>query len=241
MARPPRKLPLLAVLTCAALAPACRRPPAPLPVAVPKPVVPPMVHQPVPPAELPLFAPRAFQPLALDGALTESIWRAAAHSGPFADEQTGQPAVPHSELRLADDGERLLLGLYAADEDIVAKAKQTDPLDPADDAFIVHIQHPGGTAPYELYVSANGTIRETAAAPAATAQHLAASSCAVELDGSLNNPDDDDEEWVVECIVPLARLGAHIGDTLEFAVKRCDTPKNAARRCGVWRRRVQIQ
>ena len=241
MARPLRRLPLLAVLACAALAPACRRPPAPLPVTVPKPVAPPIVHQPVPPAELPLFAPRAFQPLAVDGALTESIWRAAAHSGPFTDETTSQPAVPHSELRLADDGERLLLGLYAADENIVAKAKKSDPLDPADDAFVVHIQHPGDAAPYELYVSANGTIRETLPASTAAAPKLAATSCAVELDGSLNNPDDDDEEWVVECIVPLARFGAHIGDTLEFAVKRCDTPKNAARRCGVWHRRVQIQ
>ncbi len=240
MARPHRKLATLLLLASCTLAPACRRPPAPLPVAVPKPApAPPANPRPVTQPELPLLAPRTSQPIALDGELSESVWRAATHSGGFSDEKTGLLAVPHSELRLANDGTRILLGLYAADEDIVAAAaKPTTPTTVEEDAFEVQIQRPGVDPPYQLWIWADGERRQAgvdAHAPTASA------TCAIEMDGTLNKPDDDDEEWVAECMIPFTAIGARVGDTLAITVRRCDTPKIGGKRCGVWHGRAQLQ
>lgn len=184
----------------------------------------------------PLLAPRVQQSLALDGELSESAWREAGHSGGFTDEKTGRLAVPHSELRVAGDGERLLLGLYAADENIADMAKKGEAPDQEDDAFIVHIRRVGDGGSQDLTVSANGAVRDERP----DGSRLGA-ACAVEMDGTMNNATDDDEEWVAECVVPFKTLGIHIGDMLELSVKRCDTPKGSARRCGVWQRRVLLQ
>jgi hypothetical protein len=61
---------------------------------------------------------------------------------------------------------------------------------------------------------------------------------AVDLDGTTNDPSDEDEEWVVEAAIPLASLGlaARPGATLRLSLERCDVPKGSSRRCGVWGR-----
>ena len=214
-----------------ALALACRRPPtptvAPLPVPAP-------LQRPAPPPQPGLPVPRVPAAIALDGELAETVWREALHSGPFKDTATGALAVPHSELRLAHDGQRLLLGLYAADENIAVHGKG----DGEDDGFLVQIQNVGGGASYVFSVAANSVVRE---GPLDAPVGKTAATCALEMDGTLNDAADDDEEWVAECLVPMAPLSAKIGDTLEVTVKRCDTPKNATRRCGLWHERVQLQ
>jgi hypothetical protein len=178
-----------------------------------------------------LPVPRVPAAIAVDGELAEQAWRDALHSGPFKDMATGVLAVPHSELRLAHDGQRLLLGLYAADENITVTGAD-------DDGFLVQIQNVAGGASYMFSVAANGTVRE---GPLDAPVGKTAAGCAVEMDGTLNDAVDDDEEWVAECLVPMAPLSAKIGDTLDLTVKRCDTPKNATRRCGIWHQRVQLQ
>ena len=228
----------LAVLLLASAVLACRRPPARTvaPAVVAKPVAKPQAP---PPPELPLFLPRVLQPLAVDGELAESVWRDAAHSGGFRDEKSDKLGIPHSEARLANDGERLLLGLYAADEDIQAHAKAGTPFDARDDVFVVQIQRVGDAASYQIEATANGTVRETVTPPASKPRPRA--TCAVELDGTVNDATDDDEEWVVECVLPFGALDVRIGDTLLVSARRCDTPKGADKRCGLWQRRVQIQ
>ncbi len=235
MARQLPKYLTASLLVVGALAPGCRRPPKPTVAPVPQPVLA-APRAPAAPPELPLFAPRVLAPLAVDGELAETVWRDAAHSGGFADETTGKLGVPHSELRIANDGQRVLLGLYAADEDIVAYATKGAPFDARDDTFVVQFERAGSNAGYQLEVTANGTVRESPADPAAVG-----AVCAVEMDGTLNVPADDDEEWVAECIIPFASMHATIGDTLLVTARRCDTPKGATRRCGTWQRRVQLQ
>jgi hypothetical protein len=51
----------------------------------------------------------------------------------------------------------------------------------------------------------------------------------VDMDGTLNDASDLDEEWVVEARVP--RAGLPHGD-VPVHVRRCDTPKDGVRRCG---------
>ncbi len=223
------------LLTCV-VASGCRRPPT---RTVAPPVNAPM-PKPVPPPEVPLLAPRLQATLAVDGELSEPAWREAAHSGGFRDDVSGSLAVPHSELRIATDGQRLLLGLYAADEDIVAKTQKADAPDANDDLFHVHLSRVDDGTTYDLRVAANGVVRENGAATGEK-PNLPHATCAVEMDGTLNDAHDDDEEWVAECLLPFAILGLRVGDTLAFDVRRCDTPKGVARRCASWKRRVQLQ
>ena len=62
-----------------------------------------------------------------------------------------------------------------------------------------------------------------------------------DLDGTLDDPRDDDEEWVVELAIPYSLLGIRgtPDQSLSFSVKRCDTPKGRATVCGAWPRTGQ--
>ncbi len=57
-----------------------------------------------------------------------------------------------------------------------------------------------------------------------------------ELDGTVNNPEDVDEEWVIEMAVPFESIGmkGEKGESIGFAVHRCDTPKGEPRVCSGW-------
>jgi hypothetical protein len=116
----------------------------------------------------------------------------------------GAEARPYSQIRLPRDTERLYVGLYAADQDIRSS-----------DAFELTI---GGMA---VAVDAKGRIAP--AVPGARA--------AVDVDETIDDARDEDEEWVVELALPLAAIPA--GATAIRAA-RCDTPKDGVRRCGAW-------
>lgn len=117
----------------------------------------------------------------------------------------GKLARPYSEIRLLADAENVYVALYAADEDIEA-----------DDHFDVAI---GDVA---LRASADGTTTPPV-------------KSAIDRDGTLGKPDDDDEEWVVELAIPR-------GDMERVTVKasRCDTPKDRTQRCGSWTRELSL-
>ena len=119
----------------------------------------------------------------------------------------GKLARPYSEIRFLADADTLYVALYAADEDIEAS-----------DAFELQL------GPLALTAHADGAV-----APAMKA--------AIDRDGTLGNPKDDDEEWVVELAIPRAQLG---DGPLAITAKRCDTPKDGAPRCGQWARTLAL-
>jgi len=49
-----------------------------------------------------------------------------------------------------------------------------------------------------------------------------------DIDGTIDDPTDDDEEWTREIEVPF---DAAPGARVTFALHRCDTPKNGQERC----------
>ena len=57
-----------------------------------------------------------------------------------------------------------------------------------------------------------------------------------EVDGSINNPKDTDEEWAIELAIPFESLGmrGEPGENIGMSVSRCDTTKRAQRVCGGW-------
>ena len=157
-----------------------------------------------------LVIPQVVQPIHCDGELDEVAWRTPVRTGPFVDAKGGQ-AAPYSEARFLRDDKFLYLALYAADEDI----RSTD-------EFVVEL---GRTT---LHFSAAGKL-----SPA-----IAGAQVGVDLDGSLDDSTNDDEEWVVEAAVPLSALSFSRDGGLEARVSRCDTTKDGVKRCGSWKGRI---
>lgn len=118
-------------------------------------------------------------------------------------------ARPYSEALFLSDDQDLLIGLYAADEDV----RSTDGFDVA-------------IATLALRVDVRGRI--TPALPGARA--------AVDLDEetTIDRPDDDDEEWAIELAIPLDAIGGLRAAT-PAQIARCDTPKDGVTRCAAWR------
>ena len=142
---------------------------------------------------------RAAGDLTIDGELHEPAWNASAPMHAFLDR--GAEARPVSGVRLLHDAKRLYLGLYAADQDIHG-----------DERFDVVI---GDRA---LSIDPRGRVTPAAADVVA----------AVDVDGTLDDPSDEDEEWVIELAVPLP------ASPFALHVSRCDTPKDGIQRCGSW-------
>lgn len=179
--------------------------PPPLP---PPPPPPPHAQADRPP---PLVLPQVAMPIRCDGELDELAWRTPARTGPFTD-ATGAQAAPHSEARFLRDDHDLYIALYAADEDIRAS-----------DEFVVELG--SGRRRSTLHVTAGGALN-----PA-----IAGARVAVDVDGTVDEPSDDDEEWVVEAAIPLTAVPFGRTGTVNLQISRCDVTKDHIRRCGVWK------
>jgi hypothetical protein len=149
-----------------------------------------------------------------DGELVEAPWRASARTGTFLA-PGGTPARPYSDARFGwRDGE-LYVGLYAADEEIASR-----------DSFHLTFTTKGGVRTMD--VSPLGVVSSDGWAQGARVGH--------DLDGTLDAPNDDDEEWVIEMALPLAPLGLRgaPSEEIRVAIERCDTFHSGARGCGAW-------
>jgi hypothetical protein len=180
--------------------------------------------------------------LTVDGEFEDEAWRTHAGTGAFVGED-GAPLHPHSEARFTWDEESLYVLLYAADENIQAKRLNTDDRVWEDDSF--HLLFNDGTTEYALDVSARGVVadgrRRVGAVNADGSRpfdYVWASRARIssDVDGTYDDPSDDDEEWVLEMAIPLDSLGVSgdPNDRLAFMLRRCDTPKNSPRVCGTF-------
>jgi hypothetical protein len=195
---------------------------------------------------------RATGPIKPDGELNEPAWNAvAARTGPFVD-GSGAEARPYSEGRFLYDADNLYVALYAADNDIRARVTAHDGPVWTDDAFALHLtpdlvgpsdaQPPAATVSAPTYcfdISATGVVTD-AKRVAGAKDDIGWESgikVGVDKDGTVNDSTDEDEEWVVEAVIPLRSMGldAKPGTRVLVEISRCDTPRNTRdKRCGSW-------
>ncbi|MDB4993559.1 MAG: hypothetical protein JWM74_991 [Myxococcaceae bacterium] len=182
-----------------------------------------------------LRVPRASASVTLDGELTDRAWtEAPGRTGGFRD-ASGAEGRPYSEMRVVAFGEHLYLALFAADEDI--RATRTAPDSPLwlEDAFHLTLEGPAGD--FVIDVAPNGVVTDGKR----EGEHIdyrwsSNVRLAHDIDGTVNDPSDDDEEWVIEMELPFAALGLHgrSGERMRFSVRRCDKPKDAPQSCASW-------
>jgi Carbohydrate family 9 binding domain-like len=153
-----------------------------------------------------LHAGRADEAPVIDGKLTEALWREAATTGAFsATTGDGGVVVAHAEARAAWDSTALYVAVYVGDESIDREDL--------------------------LSFEVNG--HRWALAPADAG--LDGIRWAIDTDGTVDDPSDDDEEWVLELAIPWSALGlegAPAQVTADFF--RNDRPKDSTLRSMRW-------
>lgn len=188
-----------------------------------------------PSGELELRVPRAAGPILLDGDTDDPGWAKGAARIPalFAG---GAPARPHSEARVVWGDGHLYLALYAADEDVRATATAPDAPLWLEDSFQLAFRR--GSTTYAIDVSPLGTVTDAVRIGGGAPDYSWDSGAHVsrELDGTINDSRDDDEEWVIEMAIPFESLGlrGERGERIGFSLRRCDTLKNRTRVCASW-------
>jgi hypothetical protein len=173
-----------------------------------------------------LLVPRVSGPVQLDAEIDEPDWSRAARTGAFVD-GAGVEARPYSDARFLWDDENLYVALYAGDDDIRTRVKEHDGPVWLDDAFSIHLAPAAGSPTYVIEISAGGVITDGRRDEKGKLDLTweSKTKLAVDVDGSLNDASDEDEEWVIEAAIPLRALGARAGDRLLVDLSRCDTPR----------------
>jgi hypothetical protein len=186
---------------------------------------------------LELHVPRAKGDVVLDGDMDDTGWlQGCARTGPFVGPD-GESARPYSDARFVWGDGYLYVALYAADEDIRARHEAPDAPVWLDDSF--HLVLGDGAIDRSFDFGPTGALADAMRSSPTGAFDFAWSSGAHvshELDGTPNDPTDDDEEWVIEAAIPLASLGlqGEPGERTGLAVRRCDRLHSGARSCGHW-------
>jgi hypothetical protein len=165
-------------------------------------------------APAPDTVPHTTGAIQIDGEWEEPDWSQHALRFQLRGDD-GELARPSSEVRFLHDDHDLIVALYAADENIETR----DAFDLTIGTLAVHVPATAQVTPSVAGLRAKSGFDE----------------------GTLDNPKDDDEEWVVELAVPLATVGLVPGVHQSAKVARCDIPKDGVKRCGSWSGTISIE
>jgi hypothetical protein len=191
-----------------------------------------------------LLVPRAKAPIKPTGQFDLNIWGAAANTHTLLDRE-GHGAVPVSEARFLWGDGQLYMFFYAADIDLQVRATQHDGPVWKDDSVALTLSSSDGTKRV-IQISpgaivADGVCPEDAidlGDPRCDLKWESRVHVAADVDGTINDAHDFDEEWAVEAAVPIASLSLGGGpspvDRVPLRVSRCEIAYDGVRACGSW-------
>ncbi|MGE5680763.1 MAG: carbohydrate-binding family 9-like protein [Bacillota bacterium] len=176
------------------------------------------------------FSPRHYicyrtdMELNIDGKLDEAIWQKAAWTELFADIEGEIKPLPRLKTRakMLWDDKFLYIAAELEDPDLWATLKQKDTFIYNDNAFEVFIDPDGDTQNYyEFEINAFNTVWDLLLTKpyrmggiSVSAWDIRGLKTAVDIQGTINNPEDKDKGWTVEIAFPLKVLmqcAAHRG------------------------------
>ena len=188
----------------------------------------------------------AAEPVRKDGKTEAKFWEGEAGSTGVLLDDKGLGMVPYSEVKARWGNGKLYLWLYAADLDVQGKVRDADAELSGDDAFQIQIGDSGRFYAFEVNVL--GTLTDAICKSRRRTPHdpmgktcdrswQSGADVDADVDGTLNQLGDKDEEWVVELTIPLDKIGrknAKPGMRLRFSVRRCEVAYDGVRACGSW-------
>ncbi|MDE2664156.1 MAG: carbohydrate-binding family 9-like protein [Gemmatimonadota bacterium] len=158
----------------------------------------------------------AVSPPAIDGALDDAAWRAVPWTEPFVDIRGEGWPEPHlaTRAKIVWDERFLYVGAELEEPHLWATLAERDAILYREHDFEVFLDPDGdGLAYYELEINALGTefdlfldkpYRRKGSAD--IAWDIEGLRTAVRLDGTLNDPSDEDTGWSVEIAIPWSAL-----------------------------------
>lgn len=169
-------------------------------------------------------APRAESPPAIDGTLDDAAWQVAPWTEPFIDIRGEDWAAPEWDTRakIVWDEDYLYVAARLEEPHLWATLTERDAILYREHDFEVFIDPDGDAlAYYELEINALGTEFDlflnrpyNRRGKANIAWDMVGLRSAVQLDGTLNDPSDEDVGWSVEIAIPWASLVPPAGFTL---------------------------
>ena len=161
-------------------------------------------------------APPAVSPPVIDGSLDDAVWRAAPWTEPFVDIRGPDWPDPHlaTSAKIAWDERHLYVGAELEEPHLWATLADRDAILYREHDFEVFLDPDGdGLAYYELEINALGTEFDLfldrpyrRQGKANVAWDMEGLRTAVRLDGTLNDPSDEDAGWSVEIAIPWSAL-----------------------------------
>lgn len=162
---------------------------------------------------------RTTGPLQIDGRLNEAAWAVAPWSEDFVDIEGEHLAVPRrrTRVKMLWDDEHLYIGAELEEPHVWATLTQRDAVIYNDNDFEVFIDPDGDTFNYyEVEINALGTVWDLFLSEpyrdggkAMTEWDIEGLRSAVSVRGTMNDPADQDEGWVVELALPWSALAQH--------------------------------
>ena len=161
-------------------------------------------------------APRATPAPLIDGSLGDAVWRAAPWTKPFVDIRgEGWPAPTwETRAKIAWDDDHLYVAAELEEPHLWATLAERDAILYREHDFEVFIDPDGDALDYyELEINALGTELDlflprpyNRGGKANVAWDMAGLRTTVALDGTLNDPSDEDRGWTVEIAIPWGAL-----------------------------------
>ncbi|RLC07972.1 MAG: hypothetical protein DRI24_24060 [Deltaproteobacteria bacterium] len=186
-------------------------------------------------------APRAPQPIIVDGSLDDSSWILAPWTTDFVDIQGPDGRTPELRTRakLTWDDDFLYVGAEMEEPHLWATLLERDAIIYRDDDFEVFLDPDGtGRDYFEVEVNLHGTVLDlfldkpyNRGGRAEVGWDLEGLQTQVLNSGTLNEPSDTDTGWTVELAIPWAGLGQlppEPGDSWRVNFSRVDWPLTVA-------------
>ncbi len=178
--------------------------------------------------------PRATGPITIDGKIDEAAWQSAPSTGPFVHSLTGGPTHTECTAKLLYDDQFLYVAFDVQDEDIWGTHMNHDDPIYGEEVVEIFIDADGDGKTYnEMEVSPHNVTFDAAfeARRSDLTKAMAWNSTmetAVQIQGTIDNPDDVDRGWTVEMKIPMKelyavpRLPPQPGDVWRFNLYRLD-------------------
>jgi hypothetical protein len=159
---------------------------------------------------------RAALPISIDGDLEKPVWAAAPWSEPFVDiegDYEPDPTWP-TRVKMLWDDQFFYIGAYLTEPHVWGTLTEHDSVIFQDNDFEVFIDPDGDNHDYgELELNALNTTWDLRlpkpyrdGGPALNEWELHGMRTAVKIDGTLNDPADEDTGWSVEIAIPWSAL-----------------------------------
>jgi len=163
------------------------------------------------------LCPRASEPFPIDGDLTKTVWDAAPWTDDFVDiEGEAKPMPRHrTRAKMMWDDRAFYIAAELEEPHIWATLTEHDSVIFRDNDFEVFIDPDGDSHLYaELEINAFNTTWDLLlvrpyrdGGPPINSWEIKGLETAVRIDGTINDPSDEDRGWTVEIAIPWESLG----------------------------------